>query len=85
MNNFKSQILYICTQLSKDGSRYGQNTEADFGYLSNNEKYQKVVQKTLKQLQKLWNIPKFEGPGSKTKPAMPIYILESKGPSFAQF
>ena len=60
--------------VDKDGSKYGQNTEADFRCLSNYEKYQKLSK-----------IPKFEGLGSKIKHATPIWILNSKWPSFAQF
>ena len=38
-NNFGGNRM----TLYKDGSRYERNTEADFRYLSNYEKYQKVV------------------------------------------
>ena len=81
---FSVYIMGSCSK-SRTSFRYGQNTDNDFRYLWNYKRYEKVDIKASKHLQKLWKIPKFEGPGLKTKPATLICILDSKGPSFAQF
>ena len=39
---YSKQGLKLVRQ-SKDSSRYGRNTKANFCYLSNYEKYQKIV------------------------------------------
>ena len=40
---FKLSAQLASKNQAKDGSRYGRNTEANFRYLSNYEKCQKVV------------------------------------------